>query len=402
MEVSGKTIQITSDPKDLCELCHIGDTQIANADGVCLECDQFMCNTCFQYHLKVKSCKNHVLVNIAKFSLQKESEIAIKCKTHCGELIKFYCRKHEIVGCGECMIPDHIPCQPENIKDLSKDFQENDSFKSLLGKLDDIRSAIIDNKKRVEEGLKSNITMQEEAKEEIKKFRTRINDYLDKAESNILQELENTHCKNKEILEKLERELLELFARATELGKKIDTETYRESSLFVQAIESKPGIIEIEQEMSRIKMENNIKQYTFIPDQQLKTILLAPEKLGNLDGLLSESISPTKSPGDKEERTSDNENGDESHDESESIDGLTQDDNDSDNSDEDEDLNRCQISEGSIVRPIGKPWSRGYFKVHRGQNGTVIKVNDDNSFAVRWHATGRKSFRLTMYSVELV
>jgi hypothetical protein len=349
MEVSGKTIQITSDPKDLCELCHIGDTQIANADGVCLECDQFMCNTCFQYHLKVKSCKNHVLVDTAKSALQKESDIAIICKTHCGELIKFYCRKHEIVGCGECMIPEHSPCQPENIKDLSKDFQEDDSFKSLLGKLDDIRSAIIDNKKRVEDGLKSNITMQEEAKEEIKKFRTRINDYLDKAESNILQELENTHCKNKEILEKLERELLELFARATELGKKIDTETYRESSLFVQAIESRPGIIDIEQELSRIKMENNMKQYTFIPDQQLKTILLAPEKLGNLDGLLSESISPTKSSGDKEEQTSDNKNGDESHDEIESIDGLTQDDNDRDNRDEGKKISKIVVFISKVI-----------------------------------------------------
>jgi hypothetical protein len=59
MEVAGKRLDDDT-VSELCEPCQEGNVS-TQADGYCINCAENMCKTCYQSHLKLKLCRNHVL-----------------------------------------------------------------------------------------------------------------------------------------------------------------------------------------------------------------------------------------------------------------------------------------------------------------------------------------------------
>ncbi|XP_045169344.2 transcription intermediary factor 1-alpha-like [Mercenaria mercenaria] len=290
MEVTGRkadkdgSVAVGKKSDKLCESCKDDDIT-TYADGLCRECNEFMCNTCFRHHLRARQCRKHVFVDAdpTLLLLRKADENTKKCKQHSDETIKYYCRKHDMVGCGDCMIREHGACKPEFIEDLSKDFQENKEFQTLVRNLEKMTSANQDIGKAIEHSKKELGIMCEMALKEISKFRTDINVFLDKVEADVVNEVNRLKSDNENLLNKLEKECQQLSSNIDKLKQKIDAELYQGNLLFIHTVESKPDILNIEHGLARSQSENRMLSIKFIPDKQLLNSVASDKRLGHVD-----------------------------------------------------------------------------------------------------------------------
>ncbi|XP_053389903.1 E3 ubiquitin-protein ligase TRIM71-like [Mercenaria mercenaria] len=288
MEVSGR--KATEDEEDttrefneLCEPCK--DEQVeTSANGICQECKEYMCNRCFRHHLKARLCRKHVLVvNPASMPLQDTDVSVEKCKQHVNETIKYYCRKHEIVGCGDYMIQEQGGCKPEYIKDVSKNFQEKEYFKTLIKKLDTMSSTNKESEKNIRDNQRKTRLMHEKALKEIRKFRKDINMYLDKAENDAISELNHSKSENEKRLHQLVEDCEGISAKIKDLKQKLNSRVYQGSELFIYAANCKSDVRDIEHAVAQLQSDQQLKTFTFVPDEQLLKTIASERKLGCLD-----------------------------------------------------------------------------------------------------------------------
>ncbi|XP_053389245.1 E3 ubiquitin-protein ligase TRIM33-like [Mercenaria mercenaria] len=298
MEVAGRKLEAEEDnPRDervFCEPCEVENTK-TQANGSCRECKEYMCTTCFRHHLKGKMCRNHVLLPIGKLSsmsLDSSKETVEKCEKHDNEPIKFYCRKHDIVGCGDCIVLGHATCKPEYIKDLAKTFKNGDEFKNLVKKLDMLEVYRTENAGTIKKNKDDIKLMNEKALKEIRQFRSDINIYLDKAEANILSQVKQIAAENTEMQRKLEQDVKGLTSELEEVKQKLNTQLHHGHVLFINAIKCKSKLGDIEKMNAKIKQEHSVKRFEFIRDENIAGILEAAHQLGKLkiDSCLDEKV----------------------------------------------------------------------------------------------------------------
>ncbi|XP_053401484.1 transcription intermediary factor 1-alpha-like [Mercenaria mercenaria] len=288
MEVAGRKLEAEEEtPRDehvFCEPCEVESTK-TEANGACRECKEYMCTMCFRHHLKGKLCRNYVLLPIGELSsmsLDSSKEIIEKCEKHENEPIKFYCRTHDIVGCGDCIVLGHATCKPEYIKDIAKTFKNGDEFKNLVKKLDMLELYRAENAKSIQKNKEDIELMNEKALKGIRQFRSDINIYLDKAEANILSEVEQLASENTKMQRKLEQDVKALTSEIEEVKQKFNTQLYHGNELFINAIRCKSKPDDIEKMNAKIKKEHVLKRFEFIRDENISGILQAAQQLGKL------------------------------------------------------------------------------------------------------------------------
>ncbi|XP_053387255.1 transcription intermediary factor 1-alpha-like [Mercenaria mercenaria] len=284
MEVSGKIAEARHGLK-LCENCQF-EKVTTKANGICRDCEEYMCDTCFRHHLKGKRNRNHELIdmNDPDIAARHISEEVEKCKHHNNEAIKFYCRKHEIIGCGDCFALEHRGCTPEYIKDISKNVQETVDFVNLKRKIELLERQNKATYETVRNNRKDCKEMQEEVLIKIRKFRTDINIYLDKAEADIISEMKLLMSDNDKLLDKLDNECARCTSKCEGLKQKLDPTVHTGDALFIQTVRSKASILEIEHKLSKtVQSVCEVKGYEFIPNQHLSSIIKSREKLGKLN-----------------------------------------------------------------------------------------------------------------------
>ncbi|XP_045193192.2 transcription intermediary factor 1-alpha-like [Mercenaria mercenaria] len=290
MEVVGRKLEAEEEtPRDehvFCEPCEVENTK-TKANGACRECKEYMCTTCFRHHLKSKLSRNHVLLptgKLSSMSLDSSKETVEICEKHDNEPIKFYCRTHDIVGCGDCIVLGHATCKPEYIKDLAKTFKNEDEFKTLMAKLEMFESYKKKNGETIKNSKDEAKSMYDRALKEIRQFRSDINIYLDKAEANILSQVEQIAAENTEMQKKLEQDVKALTSEIEEVKQKlnINTQLHHGNVLFINTIRCKSKLDDLEKMHAKIKQEHILKRFQFIRDDNFAGILQALQQLGKL------------------------------------------------------------------------------------------------------------------------
>ena len=189
-----------------CSVCEDGGQQII-ANYFCIVCEQNLCDTCKNFHSKVRTTKSHEVIRIdeipllTSLTLDSESTELPVCKAH-GKEIKYFCTKDMVEICGTCKLIEHKPCQ--NIMDIEKAaadvFSEDhgkkilESIKDLLNKFSLYRKVFTNNRSKLEQDKNS-------AVENIKDTRRSIDSYLDKLETAEYEEIESVFQVNVKDLE---------------------------------------------------------------------------------------------------------------------------------------------------------------------------------------------------------
>ncbi|XP_060592647.1 uncharacterized protein LOC132747316 [Ruditapes philippinarum] len=272
-----------------CYPCH-EENIFTNADGFCRECKELMCQTCFQHHLKAKYCRKHVLVEVTDVERVLTSTIDLgKCEKHENESIRFYCRKHDETGCGDCMLFDgHNTCQSEYINDATVNFGKTEEFQNLIEKLETLKSSMT---KHMKKNTWCNNEINDKLVGDVNAIRKRADSYLDKAQADSLSFARKIRSENDISVENLKQ----IYTEIEEYKQTLGTLQEVDQTLFMFSRFVKNELKRVEKTITEAKGSNKICFYEFIPDQQLSELIFASRGLGSFHKISRKDFMISKS-----------------------------------------------------------------------------------------------------------
>lgn len=176
-----------------CTSCEEG----ANASAFCLDCQEWLCETCVSAHHRVRVTKDHVIRQKDEMEGEKTSGLSQKylfCPVHSHEQLKLYCETCDKLTCRDCQLSDHKDHKYQFLSKACED--EKQHFSSLLAKIKEKQTHIeracnLVNQRHVE------ITQREQAvTQEVKTFAVKFITEINRRGKQLLQEL-NDVCTNK-------------------------------------------------------------------------------------------------------------------------------------------------------------------------------------------------------------
>ncbi|XP_052065209.1 uncharacterized protein LOC127705001 [Mytilus californianus] len=184
----------------------------------CFECDEGLCSECKDHHSRSKGTRKHYTVLISEY--QEIPSDIVKITQTCGkhnEKYTFYCKKHESLCCGSCIVENHMECRDfDKLADVIQNTKLSNAFyeiEQLLVELSD-NIQIIRNDR--EHNLKRLSEKKMQIEQEVKQTRITINNHLDKIQDDIMKKLNETEANENKIISELlnllkenEREIIE-------------------------------------------------------------------------------------------------------------------------------------------------------------------------------------------------
>lgn len=125
----------------LCEPCTEDGKQLT-ADGYCVDCDEYLCETCFSHHRTPRPFRNHVLQTKNEMPSTKrprrhsKTASGSKCSIHPEKEIVSYCKTHDQLCCESCVLIGHRVCKDvSSVNEVGSGIETNPEFKSFYDKL---------------------------------------------------------------------------------------------------------------------------------------------------------------------------------------------------------------------------------------------------------------------------
>ncbi|XP_052106591.1 uncharacterized protein LOC127739060 [Mytilus californianus] len=249
---------MSSSAKHICTICHYDDISKA-AVTWCKECEVFFCGDCEKPHKKLRVTMIHKTMSSQDYQKLPivMQEISSTCRDHNKKFERF-CSFHACPCCDQCITDKHQNCRDmEQL--LDNDKQVKVSVENELREVnDDLDKAITYLKTRI----RTIDTQKTEAFEQIRYFRKLIDDYLNKIEQKILNDLDSNHSELKlnmasivlqmeqrlSKIEQIQSEFTKMTQYATELQKYIGLreikKTTSQTSKYIEDLESGDHFIE--------------------------------------------------------------------------------------------------------------------------------------------------------------
>ncbi|XP_045174587.2 uncharacterized protein LOC123535892 [Mercenaria mercenaria] len=280
-----------------CEPCLAIGQQI-EAHGFCVDCQEHLCMNCFAYHQRLKANKHHHLVNkdnMAKHAFSKESdECTEKCQVHKKEVIKFFCPKHEALGCNDCIVLNHKACDIDYIPDKCAGIGDSAEFRELLRQLGQKVNEADDIIKQASRREKELDSCHDRLLNEISMLRKEINDRLDQLQKQIQTDADKKKFTDKQMVNKVLVTCTTTSSDFKELQSRLqDYKASRQNGqLYITIKQAKSKLKSDEIKEAGRSLEKTNMQYTFEQNQDLKNMLSRQNALGKLT--MSSSLVTTK------------------------------------------------------------------------------------------------------------
>ncbi|XP_052778866.1 uncharacterized protein LOC128216348 [Mya arenaria] len=258
-------------------------------EAFCPVCEEFLCFTCARVHRNQKITKSHALQDKSSMpsSFREESEdekFKETCQRHGIEFIKYYCLNHEELLCGDCLAEKaHRSCNIERISQLAERYKEGEEYNNLktglvqtandIGRLSPDIQAIM---KSVDEECLTNIN-------ELRKFRTEINQYLDKWENELLAEIDQKKRTSNTLLNELKSKCTNMKSSIEKLKSELQEQDDNTNQLFIvgkRAIKELAGLQEALEDVSR---RSEVPRYKFQWDQATEQLIASDNAIGTLE-----------------------------------------------------------------------------------------------------------------------
>lgn len=268
-----------------CKPCK-DDGKCTVASGICRQCKENMCITCFGHHRKARFCKDHVMADKAEITDVDNRVFGDleHCPHHLNELIKFYCPEHDQVGCGDCMILGHKMCRVDYIPDKAKEFEgsrELDYFtkdiRSCCERLNHFPSAIQRKRGMVEKVYDDFIS-------ETESFKTEILEHVNILATKICAQAADIKSQNMKCLEELEKESNAISQEVSNIKETLEAQRNQPNKLFVTTMLNKERLKTFEQSIKSLENRNRIDTYTFKRHVQLENAIKTSCMLDYING----------------------------------------------------------------------------------------------------------------------
>ncbi|XP_060579270.1 E3 ubiquitin-protein ligase TRIM45-like isoform X2 [Ruditapes philippinarum] len=274
MEVSGKKL------RNYCKPCEQLKTSTFS-DGFCSQCAEEMCQRCFDTHKQFKLNRGHILVqSVEAKSKCKETPTFDNCTKHLNEDIKFFCPEHDQVGCGDCMVISHKTCKVEYILEQIDGYKDNEEFIKLTKDIEKYDSEA----KTMLGSIRSN---KDHVKDINKKFALDVNIFRDEMIAHItklsdamLKYGDDIMAADMKKIENLEEENKRLVDETNGMRDTLQSEVDQPYKLFISSLSYKQNLHLVRDQLERIKANNKIETYDFMPDCNLEQLMKTCKQLG--------------------------------------------------------------------------------------------------------------------------
>ena len=279
-----------------CAACAV-DGDCRPAVKFCLDCSQPICQTCVDYHRRIKLLQRDKLVdnkNEDVVKVAKTLSSCLVCPNHADKTIEFICLDHDAFCCSTCATVDHRGCR--QVKEVAALAQIAPDISTMVTRLNDAKAAI--------EGIvklrqKNNDAIQEQVSKiipkQIEEMKASIMKTFDELEKYLLRETKRLtgflrdYPKDSEIVRWQSRiktitEASDLISAAQQNG----TDVHK----YIAARNTKKKLADIDVNICQAK-ELNLDSLSFSFDKMTF--------LQNASVVVTDDISVTKSLGDIEE-----------------------------------------------------------------------------------------------------
>ncbi|XP_053403913.1 uncharacterized protein LOC123554658 [Mercenaria mercenaria] len=296
MEVSGRkpgrsfkdTVGKSSaeDGEVFCQPCSSdGDWMVAM--GYCENCNEYLCATCLKVHRRQAVSRNHKVLEGENMPKARMSSVTLNacselCAKHTNEIVKFYCSAHDVVGCGDCMVLDHKSCKVDRIQDISMSYFNGAEHQEQQHKVDQFLHNIEQVKREIQTNDKNIQQTYIKAVNDVKSFKKEILEYLDKAEADMLAELNKRKKSDEKLISDLKEHEKTLRSKIQELHEKLQLQLNQANELFVPAKEMKERITYIGDSIKDLQQNCQFRQYEFVCSKNVKEMVASQFKLGEL------------------------------------------------------------------------------------------------------------------------
>jgi hypothetical protein len=267
-----------------CQPCQRdGDT--VNAEGYCENCNEFICTSCIKAHRKLAVTTNHVIKSKEEMpNLQAQIDPCTElCYVHKNEIVKFYCREHDSVGCGDCIVLNHASCKIHPVSDVSCNYENSDELVLIKHKIDHLSKNLASCKEKINRSLKTADEIKTDVVKEIKEFRKEMEDYLDKIEADLLREVDEVNERDVSSQKKLQDQCGVLADEIELFQAKLDRCKDKVNNLFVTAKRIQESLQKCQEINEEISSNSQINDYKFSACKEISNLKTRNTCLGNLE-----------------------------------------------------------------------------------------------------------------------
>ena len=264
-EVYSLMKKVTEPQQVTCDVC-----TVANANGYCKDCNQFLCQNCHDTHKKFGAFTNHQLTSLDEIAtsasqlIHGKQEKAMNCSKH-DRSFKIFCETCEELICRDCTIGDHKNHDCTPIKDSYNKHRQvlETGLNPVKKMMDDIVNVVTALTKRENEVKKQG----DMVKQEIHVMVEKMIEKLQQSERQLTREVETATDSKLQVLSGQKK------SAEMSLSRLKDCKEFVEQSLKTgshqQVLMSKKQMME---HMSHVTKEINVEEYNPIEKADVRLI----------------------------------------------------------------------------------------------------------------------------------
>ena len=286
MEVSGRN-QAESDNADSiqCDPCLL-ENEIVSAEFYCTDCSEYFCNNCARAHRKSKATRHHKLLDRLEMPKKKLTTVEEKfCSKHNGELIKYFCEKHEQLCCSVCVTLEHRKCKVLYIDDIAGGFNTSQEYQDLLKRINLLEAKLTETRKLSEKNCRDAKQCFTTLISDIQQFRSQINTKLDEIERTLKEKAQKINTDDLKSMESISTKTESIQKKLSEMSSILESlEKYKQNQqLFITTKTSLKQVMDFSKQTDKISLENKIRKYSFSWNEEILQSLESCCKLVDLN-----------------------------------------------------------------------------------------------------------------------
>lgn len=280
-----------------CEAC-AQDGIEKSATAFCVDCQDFLCLQCSEQHCLPKPMKYHKLLSHEQMPKRKAAtSLSEECAKHKSEIIKFFCKNHNIVGCSICIVTVHRTCKNVYaLSDLTKNVEQSQlcrEIKTELKEIEDLfcaQSLKITNQGQISEQCYKSVIL------ELEKRREEINKQFAKLEQDMKAELSKVCKENSSKMKQLSDSCTTKLDSIEKIKSDLELleETKQEKQLFIALKKTEMQLEQMKSELSKIEKVTTVKRVELRPSAISKSLVERKDSLGLLQVCTRQTDTPDR------------------------------------------------------------------------------------------------------------
>ncbi|XP_060569010.1 uncharacterized protein LOC132727497 [Ruditapes philippinarum] len=281
-----------------CEQCDRDDIRLP-AFGYCVDCEEHLCQTCFNTHRRPKSLRHHQLQDkdhmpdkqklhksLKSTSGGKTADLTKSCPKHTNEIIKFYCHDHNTLICSVCVTLEHTPtsCRVDYIPNISGKILDSTEFKETLKDINTLTDKCCQITKDLKQRVDKSTISLKDAIVEIENFRKEINKRLDELEKEVKETATKIKHENQRKLKTTETmcdDINKSLQASADTLKHLNTNK-KTDQLFTELKKAQQLILHNENITKQLPTTNDVDEYNFESNHAIKKLFQNEKSFGTL------------------------------------------------------------------------------------------------------------------------